>query len=101
MVEFFRFKARFKARFIAKGFSQVERGNFHSTYSPTTKMTIIRKFLSLAVQNRYELRQSDIKTAYLNAKLNEDIFMKQPEVFEKFDEEAKLVVRLLKKVFMD
>ena len=42
-------------------------------------------------------RQLDNKIAYLNAKLDEDIFIKQPEGFEKFDEEAKLLVFLLKK----
>ena len=62
---------RFKARFVAKGFSQVEGRNFHETYSPTAKMSTIRTVLSLAVQNRYQLRQLDIKTAYLNAKINQ------------------------------
>ena len=81
---------RFKARFVAKGFGQVEGRDFHETYSPTAKMSTIRIVLSLAVQNRYQLRQLDIKTAYLNAKLDEEILMKQPEGFEKFDEEENL-----------
>ena len=89
--------SRFKARFVAKGFSQVEGRDFHETYSPTAKMSTIRIVLSLAVQNRYQLRQLDIKTAYLNAKLDEEILMKQPEGFEKFDEEGKPLVCLLKK----
>ena len=42
-------------------------------------MSTIRIVLSLVVQNRYELRQLDIKAAYLTAKLDEDILMKQPE----------------------
>ena len=89
--------SRFKARFVAKGFSQVGGRDFHETYSPTAKMSTIRIVLSLAVQNRYQLRQLDIKTAYLNAKLDEEILMKQPEGFEKFDEEGKPLVCLLKK----
>ena len=44
------------------------------------------------------MRQLDIKTAYLNAKLDEEILMKQPEGFEKFDEEGKPLVCLLKKI---
>ena len=59
-------------------------------------MSNIRMFLSLAFQYRHELRQLDIKTAYLIAKLDENIFMKQPEGFEKF-KEGKPLVRLLKK----
>ena len=89
--------SRFKARFVAKGFSQVEGRDIHETYSPTAKMPTIRIVLSLAVQNRYQLRQLDIKTAYLNAKLDKEILMKQPEGFEKFDEEGKPLVCLLKK----
>ena len=81
--------SRFRAKFVAKGFSQVEERDFHETYSPTAKMSTIRIVLSLAVQNRYQLRQLDISTAYLNAKIDKDILMKQPEGFEKFDEEGK------------
>ena len=89
--------SRFKAGIVAKGFSQVEGRDFHEKYSPAIKMSTIRIALSLAIQNRYQLRQIDIKTAYMNAKLDEDILMKQPERFEKFDEEGKLLVCLLKK----
>ena len=89
--------SRFKARFVAKGLTQVEGKDFHETYSPTAKMSTIRIVLSLAVQNRYQLRKLDIKTAYLYAKLDEKILMKQPEGFEKFDEEGKPLVCLLKK----
>ena len=85
----------FKARFVAKGCSQVEGRGFRETYLPTAKMSTIR--IGLAVQDRYQLRQLDIKTAYLNAKLDEEILMKQPEGFEKFDEEGKPLVCLLKK----
>ena len=60
-------------------------------------MSTIRIVLSLAVQNRYQLRQLDIKTAYLNAKLDEDILMKQPEGSEKFNEEGKPLVCLEEK----
>ena len=92
---------RFKASFVAKSLNQLEGMDFHEIYSPTTKMSIIRIVLNLAVQNRYELRQLDIKTAYLNAKLDEDFLMKQPEGFDKFDEEGKPLVFLLKKSFYE
>ena len=75
----------FKARFLAKCFSQVEGREFHETYLPTIKMSTIRIVLSLAVQNRYQLRDLEIKTAYLNVKLNDKNLMKQPRGFETFD----------------
>ena len=89
--------SRFKAKFVDKGFIQVERRDFYETYLPTAKMSTVKIVLSLAVRNRYQLRQLDIKTEYLNAKLDEEILMKQPEGFEKIDEEGKLLVCLLKK----
>ena len=55
-------------------------------------MSTIKIVLSLAVKNRYELKQLDIKTAYLRAKLDEDNLMKQPEGFDKIDEEGKPLV---------
>ena len=62
-------------------------------------MSPIRIVLSLAVQNRYELRQLDIRTAHLTGNINEDVLMKQPEGFEKFDEEGKPLACLFKKIF--
>ena len=68
--------SRFRARFVAKSFEQIEGKDFHKTYSPTIKMSTIKIFLGIAIQNRYELRQLDIKTALLNAKLVENFLVK-------------------------
>ena len=62
--------------------SKNEGKDFHETVSPGTKMWTIRKILSLAVQNMGELRQLDIDTSDLKAKLDEDVFMKQPETLK-------------------
>ena len=70
-----------KARFVAKGFSQVEGGDFFENFSPTARMSTIWILLNLALQYPVKPRQLDIKTAYLNADI-EDIYMEQPEGFE-------------------
>ena len=71
-----------KARFVAKGFSQLEGRDFFETCSPTARMPTIRILLNLAAQYQVKPRQIDIKTAYLNADIEEDIYMEQPEAFK-------------------
>ena len=73
---------RYKARFVAKSFSQVFGKGFYETYSTTTRLSAIRILMCLAICNDYQLKQMDIKTAYLNAPIEEDVVIKQPEGFE-------------------
>ena len=88
---------RYKARFVAKGFSQVFEKDFYETYSLTTRLSTIRILMSLAISNGYQLKQMDIKIAYLNAPIEEDVVIKQPEGFELLDENGKPFVCKLKK----
>ena len=71
-----------KARFVAKGFSKVEGGDFFENYSPIARMSTIRILLNLAAEYQLKPRQVDIKTAYLNPEIEKDIYMKQHEGFE-------------------
>ena len=72
---------RIKARLVAQGFSQVPGIDFNETYSPTIRFTSIRFILALAAHYNLELRQIDIKGAYLNGMLDETVYMRQPEGF--------------------
>ena len=73
---------RFKARLVARGFTQVEGVDYFETYSPVAKMSTIRIVLSLATAKGMVIKQLDVKTAFLNGPLDEEIFMEQPMGFE-------------------
>lgn len=69
----------YKARYVAKGYSQIKDVDYYETYAPTTKMTTIRILMQFAVQYDLIIHQMDVKSAYLNAKIDCDIFTQQPE----------------------
>uniref|UniRef100_A0AAV1VKE2 Polyprotein n=1 Tax=Peronospora matthiolae TaxID=2874970 RepID=A0AAV1VKE2_9STRA len=70
---------RFKARLVAKGFSQKFGVDYEETFAPVAKFTSIRVVLSMAAKYGLMLHQMDVKTAFLNGSLNEDIYMDQTD----------------------
>ncbi|CAI7757391.1 unnamed protein product [Closterium sp. NIES-53] len=69
----------FKARYIARGFSQRQGVDFFHTFSPTPKMTTLRVLLHVAAQRDYELHSLNFSTAFLQASLHEEIWLhRQP-----------------------
>ncbi|GKB09295.1 putative RNA-directed DNA polymerase [Tanacetum coccineum] len=72
----------YKARLVAKGYTQTHRIDYEETFSPVAKIKSIRIMLAIAAFHDYEIWQMDVKTAFLNGKLTEDVFMAQPEGFE-------------------
>jgi hypothetical protein len=71
---------RYKARFVAKGYTQKEGEDFFNTYSPVARWTIIRVLLSLATSHGLINHQMDVKIAFLNGEL-EEIYLDQPDRF--------------------
>ncbi|CAB0013250.1 unnamed protein product [Nesidiocoris tenuis] len=72
---------KFKARVVAKGFSQIPGIDYKEVFSPVVRYDTIRTLLSAAASEGLELMQFDVKTAFLNGELDEEIFMKQPDGF--------------------
>ncbi|KAJ4720471.1 Retrovirus-related Pol polyprotein from transposon TNT 1-94 [Melia azedarach] len=73
--------SRFKARLVAKGFHQTPGLDYNETYSPVVKASTIRIVFSLAVINKWQLRQVDVNNAFLNGDLAETVYMTQPDGF--------------------
>ncbi|CAI7810095.1 unnamed protein product [Closterium sp. NIES-53] len=71
----------FKARYVARGFSQREGVDFFQTFSPTPKMTTLRVLLHVAAQRDYELHSLDFSTAFLQCSLHEEIWLRRPPGF--------------------
>jgi hypothetical protein len=70
---------RYKARLVAKGFSQQPGIDFDETFAPVIRRENIRMLISLAAMNDWDILHLDVKTAFLNGKLDETIYMSQPE----------------------
>ena len=75
--------------------------DYYQTYSPSVKMVTLRVLLSLAVQNEMKLKQLDIKTAFVNAGIEEETFVGQPPGFVKKKPTAKAMLVDWKNHFMD
>uniref|UniRef100_A0A803QIQ0 Reverse transcriptase Ty1/copia-type domain-containing protein n=1 Tax=Cannabis sativa TaxID=3483 RepID=A0A803QIQ0_CANSA len=70
---------RYKARLLAKGFTQREGVYYTEIFSPVVKHTSIILILALTAMNDLELEQMDVKTPFLHGELEEEILMQQPE----------------------
>ncbi|KAK9004472.1 hypothetical protein V6N11_002272 [Hibiscus sabdariffa] len=71
----------YKGRLVAKGFRQIHGVDYDETFSPVAMFKSIRIMLAVAAFHDYEIWQMDVKTAFLNGKLEEDVYMTQPEGF--------------------
>ncbi len=70
---------RFKARLVARGFSQQYLVDYDETFAPVARISSFRLMLAFANQNNLLVHHMDVKTAFLNSELKEEIFMRIPE----------------------
>ena len=72
----------YKARFVARGFSQTEGVDYDEKLAPVARYSTIRSILALSAMMGWKLHQMDVKTAFLNGKIEEEVYIQQPLGFE-------------------
>jgi hypothetical protein len=88
---------RFKVRLVAKGFTQEEGRDYFDVYALVAKITTIRVVLALAAKDDLELDSMDVKTAFLQAGVEEEIYVYPPKGHEERGPDGKAKVWRLKK----
>ena len=89
---------KYKARLVASGFSQEYGVDYLETFAPVSRHDTIRVVLALAAQKKWKLYQMDVKSAFLNGELKEEIYVAQPPGFIVKGEEEN-VLRLRKALY--
>lgn len=89
---------RFRARLVAKGFSQVQGVDYTDTFSPVVRHTTLRLLFALSVQLNLDITHLDVTTAFLYGILEEDIYIQIPEGFSETVEKGQ-VLKLKKSMY--
>ena len=89
---------RYKARLVAKGYVQKFGIDYEEVFAPVAKMETIRVLLALAAQEGWQFHHMDVKSAFLNGELEEEVYVKQPDGYIKKGREH-LVMRLKKALY--
>jgi hypothetical protein len=77
---------KYKVRFVARGFSQVEGIDYEETFAPVARNTSIRTIIALAASIGWRLHQMDVKTTFLNGEIEEEVYIEQPDGFVTHEE---------------
>ena len=88
----------YKARLMAKGYTQVQGIDYEETFSPVARYESIQYLLTHAALQDWEIETMDVKLAYLHGVLEEEIYMEQPEGFVAQGDENK-VCRLVHSLY--
>lgn len=90
---------RYRARLVAKGFSQQAGVDFHETFSPVLRYSTLRLLFALAAKLELAISHLDVTTAFLNGRLNETVYMKKPVTFERDDTNNNKVLKLKRAIY--
>lgn len=88
---------RYKARLVAKRFTQVEGVNFHETFAPVAKLVAVHCLLTVVVAKGWEIHQMDVHNAFLHGDLDKEVYMSLPPSFRSSG--PRKVCRLHKSLF--
>jgi hypothetical protein len=72
---------KFKARFVARGFTQKEGIDYEETFAPVGRYTSIRTIIAVASVLGWKLHQMNVKTTFLNGKIEQEVFVEEPNGF--------------------
>ena len=89
----------YKARLVAKGYRQVQGVDYGETFSPVAQLKSVRIMLAIAAFYDYEIWQMDVKTAFLNGFLKEELYMMQPKGFVNPKNNADKVCKLQRSIY--
>ena len=93
-------EVQYKARYVARGITQIQGIDYKQTYSPTASFTSIRTLLQKAANDNLLIQQMDVKRAYLNAPIYKEIYIQQPSGYEERNESGiPLTCHLLKSLY--
>nr|GEY98526.1 retrovirus-related Pol polyprotein from transposon TNT 1-94 [Tanacetum cinerariifolium] len=83
-----------KARLVAKGYRQEEGIDFEESFAPVARIEAIRIFIANAASRNMPIYQMDVKTAFLNGELKEEVYVSQPEGFVDPDHPTYVYLRV-------
>lgn len=87
---------RYKARLVCRGFNQEYGIDYMETFAPVVRFDSLRAILAIVAEKRMHMLQFDVKTAFLNGELEENVFMRQPVGF---DDNSGRVCKLQKSLY--
>jgi hypothetical protein len=90
---------KYKARFVARGFSQIEGVDYGESFAPVAKYTSIQSIIALASSMGWKLHHMDVNTSFLNGEIEEEVYIEQSEGFIIHNEKSH-VCRLKKDLYV-
>lgn len=91
-------KPKYKSRLVAKGYTQSFGEDYDETFAPVGKFVTLRTVLAVSAVRKYIVKHLDVKSAFLNGNIQEEIYMEQPQGFIQKGNE-QLVCRLQKSIY--